>query len=103
MSSPCALPNISPPPRLHPACTSRRVHSFGVSENYIVLMLYPLTIPFERLANGEGFLPQLEWDAAEGSRVVVWDMRLEATRPPSTWRADACWAYHVINCFDEEV
>jgi len=51
------------------------VHSFGVSENYVVLVLFPLTIPFEKLANGKGFLPQLEWDASAGSQVVVWDIR----------------------------
>jgi beta,beta-carotene 9',10'-dioxygenase len=77
------------------------VHSFGVTEDYVVLMLYPLTIPFDKLANGQGFLPQLEWDESAGSKVVVWDLRFGPTRAPSTWKAPACWAYHLVNAFNE--
>lgn len=77
------------------------VHSFAVTQDYVVLVLYPLSIPFDKLANGEGFLPQLEWDESAGSKLVVWDMRLGPTRAPSTWRAPACWAYHVVNAYNE--
>ena len=47
------------------------------SKNFIVLMLYPLTIPFEKLVNGEGFLKQLEWHADGQSTMVVWDLNKE--------------------------
>jgi beta,beta-carotene 9',10'-dioxygenase len=77
------------------------VHSFGVTDDYIVLMLYPLTIPFDKLVNGRGFLPQLKWDESAGSKLVVWDMRLGPSRAPSTWKAPSCWAYHVINAYNE--
>lgn len=77
------------------------VHSFGVTEDYVVLVLYPLKIPFEKLTNGKGFLPQLEWDESAGSKVVVWDMRQGPTQAPSTFEAPSCWAYHVVNAYNE--
>ena len=59
------------------------VTSFGVSANFIVLMLYPLTIPYEKLANGEGFLKQLEWHADSPSVMVVWDLNKEVPIGPA--------------------
>ena len=78
------------------------VHSFGVTENYVVLVPHPLTIPFDKLANGKGFLPQLEWDPSANSKVLVWNLNLGAGRAPSTWKAPPCWAYHVVNAYDEK-
>ena len=78
------------------------VHSFGVTEHHVCLMLYPLYVPFGKLVNGRGFLPQLDWDAGRGSRLVVWDLRHPPERKPQVWRAPACWAYHVINAFEEQ-
>ena len=84
----------------------RYVHSFAVTERYIVVVLYPLTIPFDKLANGKGFLPQLEWHGTErGSTLVVWDMQKEtpdggSLLSPQTWRGPPCWAYHIINAYN---
>ena len=68
-------------------------------------MLYPLTIPFEKLVNGEGFLKQLEWHADGQSTMVVWDLNKEVgqegmLQAPQSWLAPAVWAYHTINVFD---
>ncbi len=36
--------------------------------------------------------------------MVVWDIRgnpLRQAKIATSWRAEPCWAYHVINVFDE--
>ena len=57
----------------------------------MVLTLCPLTIPFDRLVNGKGFLPQLEWSPQEDSRIVVWDLRQGSKGLIGSWRADPFW------------
>ena len=62
-----------------------------MSENYVVLALCPLTIPFDRLVNGKGFLPQLEWAPQEGSSIVVWDLRKGSDGLVGSWKAEPFW------------
>ena len=33
---------------------------------------------------------------------AVWNLNFGAGRAPSTWKAPPCWAYHVVNAYDEK-
>ena len=57
--------------------------------DHVVLVLYPLSIPFDKLANGEGFLPQLEWDESAGNSSSSGTCASIRHALLSTWRAPA--------------
>ena len=87
------------------------VHSFSITENYAILMIFPLYMDLSKIVNGQGFLPQLEWKKhSNDTQIYVIDLNKKASFDKKTGASDnviqyntkAMWAYHHINAFEED-
>ena len=87
------------------------VHSFSVTENYVVLMVFPLFMDLTKIINGKGFLPQLEWmKHSNYTQIYVIDLNKKASFDKETgasdnviqFKTEPMWAYHHINAFEKD-
>jgi len=75
------------------------VWQFANTENYLVILHYPLFWQVMGIATSTEILPNMKWDANKGTRVQVIDKRTwEVTRDYTT---DATFAYHHLNAYEE--
>ena len=75
------------------------MHSFGMSERYLILAEYPLRVNPLRLAlAGKPFIQNYRWDAAEGTRFKVVDRETGKLR--GTYETDAFFCFHHVNAFE---
>ena len=87
------------------------VHSFSITENYAILMIFPLYTDLSKIVNGKGFLPQLEWKKhSNNTQIYVIDLNKKASFDQETgasdnviqYKTEAMWAYHHINAFEKD-
>jgi beta,beta-carotene 9',10'-dioxygenase len=78
------------------------IHSFGMTENYLLLAEYALKIPnvLLMLAKGQPFIEKFEWLPAEGSRFIVVDKT--SGKVVSESQTEAFFAFHHINAFERD-
>lgn len=75
------------------------MHAFGMSERYLILSEYPLTVNPLRLAfSGKAFIENYRWDATKPTRFQVFDRATGAHR--GTYETDAFFCFHHVNAFD---
>jgi carotenoid cleavage dioxygenase-like enzyme len=80
----------------HPAY----MHSFAMTERYVVLVEFPLVVDPLRLAtSGRPFIENYRWEPARGTTFLVIDrrtgeLRARAAGPP-------CFAFHHVNAFED--
>jgi carotenoid cleavage dioxygenase-like enzyme len=81
----------------HPAY----MHSFAMTERYLVLVEFPLVVNALALKfSGRPFIENYHWEPERGLRFHVVD---KATgRVVTTARADAAFAFHHVNAFEED-
>lgn len=77
------------------------MHSFGMSENYLILVEFPLvTNPMRLLLSGRPFIETYRWRPDRGLRFTVVDKESGAIiRTAST---DACFGFHLVNAFEQD-
>ena len=53
------------------------IHDFSVTDNYAVLVEYPLRMSLDKFLSDKGFFPQMEWlgDRGGKTRIHVFDLR----------------------------
>lgn len=87
--------------------------SLTADDKYAVLCIFPLNANPSKMANGRGFLPQLEWKGAEdgGSTLIhVFDLDAVSSAygegqstpdlsPVASYEAPPQFAYHHVNCY----
>lgn len=77
------------------------IHSFGMTERYLVLVEFPLLAnPLNLLLSGRPFIENFQWKPERGARFFV--MRKEDGQIVSTYQSEAFFAFHHINAFERE-
>jgi carotenoid cleavage dioxygenase-like enzyme len=77
------------------------MHSFGMSENYLILVEFPLvTNPITLLLSGRPFIETYRWRPDRGLRFTVVDKDTgKIVRQVTT---DACFGFHLVNAFEAD-
>ena len=77
------------------------MHSFAITENYLLLVENPLVVNPIRLALGAApFIDNYRWRPERGLRMHAFDRRTgERAR---SWRADAAFVFHTINAYERD-
>jgi beta,beta-carotene 9',10'-dioxygenase len=76
------------------------MHSFAMTERYLVLVEFPLVVSALALKfSGRPFIENYHWEPERGLRFHVVDK--ETGRVVKTARADAAFAFHHVNAFEE--
>jgi len=76
------------------------IHSFGMTQRYIVLVEFPLVVkPLQMLIGGKPFIENFQWKPERGTRFFV--MRKEDGQVVKTYQSEAFFAFHHINAFEQ--
>ncbi|GAA1999035.1 carotenoid oxygenase family protein [Catenulispora subtropica] len=76
------------------------MHSFAITENFVVLAEFPLTVnPLKLLLSGKPFIDNYRWDPQGETRFLVVDMRNGSLR--GDFRTAPFFAFHHINAFEQ--
>jgi len=77
------------------------VHDISLTQKYAIIVLYPLTADPTRLANGSGFLPQLQFNSSSPATIHVFSLNIGSMEPIATFETQAFFAYHHVNAYDD--
>jgi beta,beta-carotene 9',10'-dioxygenase len=76
------------------------MHSFGMTERYLIVAEFPLVVnPLRLLFSGQPFIRNYRWEPDRGVRFHV--VEKEGGRVVRTARAAAFFAFHHVNAFEE--
>lgn len=77
------------------------IHSFAITEQYIVLVEFPLVVnPLTMLLAGKPFIENFQWKPERGSRFIV--MRKDDGQVVHIYQGEAFFAFHHINAFERD-
>ncbi len=75
------------------------IHSFGVTEHYVILVEFPLVVnPLNMLMSGKPFIENFQWKPERGARFFV--IRKADGEVVKSYTGDAFFAFHHINAFE---
>lgn len=81
----------------HPAY----MHSFGMTERWVVLAEFPLVVDPLRLAfSGRPFIENYRWEPERGTRIRL--IPLDGGEPLGPFEADPFFCFHHINAFERD-
>jgi beta,beta-carotene 9',10'-dioxygenase len=76
------------------------MHSFGLSERWLVLAEFPFVVSPLRLAtSGRPYIENYQWKPDRGTRFHLFDRRTGAHAGP--FEAEACFAFHHVNAYED--
>jgi beta,beta-carotene 9',10'-dioxygenase len=76
------------------------MHSFGLSERWLILAEFPFVVNPLRLAtSGRPYIENYRWRPDLGTRFHLFDRRTGAHAGP--FEADPCFAFHHVNAYDD--
>jgi beta,beta-carotene 9',10'-dioxygenase len=76
------------------------MHSFGMSERYIVLVEFPLVVsPVELLLSGKPFIENYRWSPERGTR--FWVINKDGGEIVANSEGEAFFAFHHVNAFEQ--
>lgn len=79
----------------------RYMHSFGMTERYVVLAEWPLVVnPLDLLLRGAPFIENFKWEPELGTRFRI--VRKEDGTEVATVTAEAAFAFHHVNAFERD-
>ena len=77
------------------------MHSFGLTERFIVLAEFPLLVNPLRLAlAGRPYIENYRWRPERGTRFTLIDRT--SGEASASYRAEACFAFHHVNAFEQD-
>ena len=77
------------------------MHSFGMTENYVILVEFPLVVkPFDLLLSGKPFIENFSWKPDRGTRFII--MNKQNGNLVGTYQSDAFFAFHHVNSFEKD-
>ncbi len=75
------------------------MHSFGMTENFVILTEFPLLVnPLRLLFRNKPFIENYEWKPERGTRLIAMNKRDGTIK---TWTGEAFFAFHHINAFEQ--
>lgn len=97
-----AAPGARPRPiATVPARPAAYMHSFGLSERYVVLSEFPLVVHPMNLVLARGpFAETFAWEPERGTTLTVVDRRDGSVR--GRFRTDPFFSFHHVNAFEDE-
>jgi carotenoid cleavage dioxygenase-like enzyme len=76
------------------------IHSFGMSERYLVMAEFPLVVnPLRLKFSGKPFIRNYQWEPDRGVRFHA--VEKESGQVVRTARSEAVFAFHHVNAFEE--
>ncbi len=76
------------------------MHSFGLTESWLVLAEFPLVVNPAKLAlSGKPFIENYRWKPDRGTRFTLIDRH--TGKIGATLTADACFAFHHVNAYED--
>ena len=76
------------------------MHSFAITERYVVLMEHPLVVnPLKLALSGRPFIENYRWEPERGTRFLVVDKA--AGELKAIHHAPACFVFHHVNAWEE--
>jgi beta,beta-carotene 9',10'-dioxygenase len=83
-------------PVKHPAY----MHSFGLTERWLVLVEFPFVVnPLSLALAGRPYIENYRWQPERGTRFTLVDRRSGETR--GGFETDACFAFHHVNAYED--
>ncbi len=77
------------------------MHSFGMTEHYVVLTEYPLVVnPLSMLLSGKPFIENYQWKPERGTRFLVLDKQDGSL--VGTYESEPFFAFHHVNAFERD-
>lgn len=77
------------------------MHSFGMTENYVILVEFPLVVkPLDLLLSGKPFIENFTWKPERGTRFIV--INRQNGSLVGTYKSDAFFAFHHVNSFEKQ-
>ncbi|GHO46362.1 carotenoid oxygenase family protein [Ktedonospora formicarum] len=99
-----AIENDSAPHRTpigsYPVTMPPYIHSFSISEHYIIIAEYPYRLNPLSLQSGKAYVENLQWLPEEGARFVVMDKQDGSI--VRIFSTDAFFCFHHINSFEQD-
>jgi beta,beta-carotene 9',10'-dioxygenase len=76
------------------------MHSFGLTERWLVLAEFPLVVnPLALALSGRPYIENYRWKPELGTRFTLVDRRSGETR--GGFHSEACFAFHHVNAYDD--
>ena len=76
------------------------MHSFALTEDYVILVEFPLVVsPVRLLLQGRPFIENFRWKPERGTRFLVFDRAGRSLK--GVYESDAFFAFHHINAWEE--
>jgi beta,beta-carotene 9',10'-dioxygenase len=76
------------------------MHSFGLTERWLVLAEFPFVVnPFALALSGRPYIENYRWRPELGTRFTLVDRRTGAAT--AGFQADPCFAFHHVNAYDD--
>ncbi|MGI0018314.1 MAG: carotenoid oxygenase family protein [Nitrosotalea sp.] len=77
------------------------MHSFGMTENYVILVEYPFVVkPLDLLLSGKPFIENFSWKPENGTRFII--VNRQDGNLVGTYKSDAFFAFHHVNAFEKQ-
>ena len=77
------------------------MHSFGMTEKYVILVEFPFVVnPVRLMLSGKPFIENYRWKPEKGTRFFVMDK--ETGEIVKRYTTEAFFAFHHINAFEKE-
>ena len=84
-----------------PADKPAYMHSFGMTERYLILAEFPLVVnPLRLKFSGKPFIQNYQWEKHRGVRFHV--VEKDSGRVIAATESDACFSFHHVNAFEED-
>ncbi len=75
------------------------MHSFGMTEHYVILAEYPLVVsPLSMLLSGKPFIENYQWKPERGTHFLILDKRDGSL--VSRYESEPFFAFHHVNAFE---
>jgi beta,beta-carotene 9',10'-dioxygenase len=77
------------------------MHSFGMSERYVILAEFPLVVdPLKLALSGKPFIHNYRWEPERGTRFIVLDRHSGDVR--GVYEGDPFFSFHHVNSFERD-
>jgi carotenoid cleavage dioxygenase-like enzyme len=77
------------------------LHSFGMTERFLVLFLQPLVVnPLHLALSGRPFIENYRWEPDRGTQIAVFDR--DTGELAGTWETEPLFVFHHVNAFERD-